>query len=51
MKANGPSPLDNMRNLEHYLNEISTGDSTEQQLKGKRALFSLQVIGSKVEPG
>ncbi|KAI5706373.1 hypothetical protein M8J75_007494 [Diaphorina citri] len=49
--ANGPSPLDNMRNLEHYLNEISTGDSTEQQLKEsekKRRREKKREVGGEV---
>lgn len=35
--ANGTSPLDNMRNLEHYLNDImrGAGDASDHHLKGK----------------
>lgn len=35
--ANGTGPLDNMRNLEHYLNDIMRGGSEAQDhhLKGK----------------
>lgn len=35
--ANGTSPLDNMRSLEHYLNDLMRGaGDTPDHLKGKK---------------
>lgn len=45
--ANGTSPLDNMRNLEHYLNDImrGAGDASDHHLKGKYFfLFHLRFL-------
>lgn len=35
--ANGTSPLDNMRNLEHYLSDImrTSADTPDHHMKGK----------------
>jgi hypothetical protein len=36
--ANGTSPLDNMRSLEHYLNDLMRGaGDTPDHLKGKNS--------------
>jgi hypothetical protein len=41
--ANGTSPLDNMRSLEHYLNDLMRGaGDTPDHLKGEHVTFSLQ---------
>ena len=40
--ANGTSPLDNMRSLEHYLNDLMRGaGDTPDHLKGKKFMFSM----------
>lgn len=47
--ANGTSPLDNMRSLEHYLNDLVRGaGDTPDHLKGKgrlSLLFMLRLLG------
>jgi hypothetical protein len=43
--ANGTSPLDNMRSLEHYLNDLMRGaGDTPDHLKGECFTVSLQNI-------
>jgi len=38
--ANGTSPLDNMRSLEHYLNDLMRGaGDTPDHLKGKNSIY------------
>jgi hypothetical protein len=38
--ANGTSPLDNMRSLEHYLNDLMRGaGDTPDHLKGKKFMY------------
>lgn len=38
--ANGTSPLDNMRSLEHYLNDLMRGaGDTPDHLKGKKFIY------------
>lgn len=41
MTANGNSPLDNMRTLEHYLSDIMRAGAadTPEHLKGKWSIF------------
>jgi hypothetical protein len=52
--ANGTSPLDNMRSLEHYLNDLMRGaGDTPDHLKGEHAtlspvLFALSFLCSDV---
>jgi hypothetical protein len=43
--ANGTSPLDNMRSLEHYLNDLMRGaGDTPDHLKGEYVTFYLQYM-------
>lgn len=39
VSANGSSPLENMRGLEHYLNDIMSPQTNSTDLKGKFSFF------------
>jgi hypothetical protein len=44
--ANGTSPLDNMRSLEHYLNDLMRGaGDTPDHLKGKKKFIYFPCFG------
>lgn len=47
VNTNGSSPLENMRGLEHYLNDIIRGPNDTADVKGKCYLLFLNVSSLK----